>query len=74
MKVKVNLVGLGDNGVRMVEIDTPDIREVDALYILNEVFHQGQNDFQPQNVRSVSVGDIIELKFRVDSVGFSPVE
>jgi len=76
--IKVNLVGLGDKGVRFVDIEIPDdysppigLNGENMDYILNEVFHLGQNDFQPEEVRSVSVGDIVELKFRVENVGFS---
>lgn len=74
-KIKVNLVGFGDRGVRFVDIDLPDLPNqddpYDMDYVLNEVFHLGQNDFQPKDVRSVSVGDVVELRFRVESVGFS---
>ena len=41
---------------RKVEIPTESNELND---ILNEVFHYGQNDFQPQNSPSVSVGDVI---------------
>jgi len=75
-KIKVDLVGFGDKGVRFVDIELPGLPNqddpYDMDYILNEVFHLGQNDFQPQEgVRSVSVGDIVELKFRVENIGFS---
>jgi hypothetical protein len=74
-KIKVNLVGFGDKGVRFVDIELSRLPNqddpYDMEYILNEVFHLGQNDFQPKDVRSVSVGDVIELKFRVETVGFS---
>ena len=74
-KIKVNLVGFGDKGVRFVDIELPAIPNqddpYDMDYVLNEVFHLGQNDFQPKDVRSVSVGDIVELKFRVENIGFS---
>jgi hypothetical protein len=74
-KIKVNLVGFGDKGVRFVDIELPGLPNqddpYDMEYILNEVFHLGQNDFQSKDVRSVSVGDIVELKFRVDPIGFS---
>jgi len=74
-KIKVNLVGFGDRGVRFVDIELPQLPNqydpYDMDYVLNEVFHLGQNDFQPKDVRSVSVGDVVELKFRVESIGFS---
>jgi hypothetical protein len=43
--------------------------------LLGLVFYYGQNEYQPQNHCSVSVGDVIELEghgfFRVDPSGFS---
>jgi hypothetical protein len=69
-KIKVSLVGFGDKGVRFVDIELPD-DENRMSQILGEVFRLGQNDFQPKDVRSVSVGDIIELKFKVEDIGFS---
>lgn len=44
---------------------------------LDLVFHYGQNDFQPQQIPSVSVGDIIRIslgRFKVVSFGFEDVE
>lgn len=35
--------------------------------LLNLVYHYGQNDFQPRQAPSVSVGDIIELKLEPGS-------
>ena len=43
--------------VREIEIeDTTSINDA-----LNNAFHFGQNDFQPRETPSVSVGDILEL-------------
>lgn len=38
------------------------------LALLGLVFHWGQNDFQPQHVPSVSVGDVIRVK-TIDAYG-----
>ena len=65
MKFRVRMLAfeeLRENGsckIRMVDVpnekvtgSTPDD--------LNEIFHHGQNDFQPQQICSVSVCDVIE--------------
>jgi len=73
--VKVNMTAFGNEGeVRMVELDrslesfgvvlrddgTAD-DEGNILFLLEEVFRLGQNDFQPQRHPSVSVGDVVEV-------------
>jgi hypothetical protein len=59
-----------DYQVRMTAYDSPRIRTVhipdDELtgateHDLELIFRYGQNDFQPQNCYSVSVGDVVEL-------------
>lgn len=57
--------------VRLIAFeDEPQIREVNVpneeiTGIVNRdlelIFHYGQNDFQPQRIRSVSVADVAEL-------------
>lgn len=70
MIVKVRMLAFGEPGeVRNVMIpnETPEAEVLDA------VFHWGQNDFQPQNHCSVSMGDVIEWQdglHIVCSVGF----
>lgn len=47
-----------------------------ATATLDDVYYHGQNDFQPQPVRSVSCGDIIRWKghrYMVISAGFRHV-
>jgi hypothetical protein len=58
IKVKAYLCGLGESRTPPVvrEIEIPDSE------ILELAFRYGQNDFQPvDGIRSVSVGDIVEL-------------
>lgn len=48
--------------VREVEISSEYLEKVEHTYdILELIFRFGQNDFQPQQCCSVSVGDVIEL-------------
>ena len=58
MKVKTHLLAFKEDKIRMVEI--PD--ETGVSDILDQTFVYGQNDFQPQRMPSLSVGDVIELK------------
>lgn len=76
--VKVGLVGFGTMKSRFVDIPDSSLKtsEGDMFEtdnILEAVFKYGQNDFQPQEIRSVSVGDIIFLPtgtYRVETAGF----
>ena len=43
----------------MVEIDER-IEHSDIMVALEEIFKMGQNDFQPQPMPSLSVGDVVE--------------
>jgi hypothetical protein len=64
--------------VREIEIEDTD----DLKTALNSAFRFGQNDFQPRQTPSVSVGDILELPEQfgddrlhvVMSCGFKPME
>ena len=60
MKVKTHLLAFEEDKIRMVEI--PDDTGVFEDHILDATFKYGQNDFQPQPMPSLSVGDVIELK------------
>lgn len=68
--VEVEMLAFGDPGeIRSVGIP-PD---TEPANILDEVYHWGQNDFQPQQHPSVSMGDVIrhdDGKYIVCSVGF----
>jgi hypothetical protein len=72
MKVKVHLLAFGQpNEVRYVEVEAPASEE---QALLDQVFHFGQNDFQPQRHPSVSMGDVVELEnskfYVIQAVGF----
>ena len=77
MKFKVHMLA-NEPAYRVREVDLPGITEdILSTYkedtLLNEIYVYGQNDFQPQQCCSVSVGDIIELgdkMFLVASIGF----
>ena len=72
MKVLVEMLAYVDKGTfREVEIPDVEIPNQDAL--LDQVFYYGQNDFQPRQLPSVSVGDVIYLndkKFLIKGTGF----
>lgn len=57
MKIKVALVSFGTFQTRYVDVPSDTTED----NVLDRVFHYGQNEFQNQPVRSVSVGDIIFL-------------
>jgi hypothetical protein len=69
MLIRVYLTAFGEGAVRLV-----DIPNNPPNGLLNATFHWGQNDFQPQQLPSVSVGDVIELPsgelYRVAASGF----
>ncbi len=49
------------NNIREVEVPIQEIAQQDLESVLNTIFKYGQNDIQAKNIRSVSVGDVIEL-------------
>lgn len=60
-KFNVHMTAYEPARVRVVEI--PDDRLFDSVdHDLELIFMYGQNDFQPQNMCSVSVGDMVEYK------------
>jgi hypothetical protein len=66
MKIKVELWAFADGKVRQVEIldriwQLYVSGEISAEALLEEVFRMGQNEFQPQEMPSVSMGDVIVL-------------
>lgn len=73
MEVNVILANMegGSQEIRRVFVDAENKSEIE---ILNDVFENGQNMFSEQkNIRSVSIGDMIELNkkfFLVNSLGF----
>lgn len=68
MDFQVEMLAFGDPGeIRIVSI--PDDKEQS----LENVFHYGQNDFQPKAHPSVSVGDVVTYqneKYLVSGIGF----
>ena len=72
MLVEVELRGFNDyvdSGIRYVDVPDSKIpsanmalnNEVALMSALDKVFYYGQNDFQPKQQRSVSVGDVVRL-------------
>lgn len=56
MIINVHMLAFMDGEIR--EVSIPD----DSKEVLRDVFHNGQNDFQPSSTCcSVSVGDVIDL-------------
>lgn len=49
------------NNIREVEVPIQEVAQQDLNSVLEAIFKYGQNDFQPKDIRSVSVGDVIEL-------------
>ena len=78
MEITVHLLAFDDTGpipTRIVDLPDDMVGESDqAGHLLDLTFYFGQNDFQPKPVRSVSVGDVIELPdgalHRVLGIGF----
>ena len=61
------------DAVKIRRVTIPEESGRSILEQLEDIFHFGQNDFQPQQLYSVSVGDVIELDgqyYLVAMVGF----
>ena len=73
MDIQVHMLAFGTSGeIRIVNLPDCDLPQP-LNEILDLVFHYGQNDFQPKEHCSVSVGDVIEYNdtyFRVARMGF----
>ena len=74
MKVPVHMFAFSHNRNTVRQVEIPDAllpKSVNALIpedlppriknILDLTFKYGQNDFQPQDIYSVSVGDVVEI-------------
>jgi len=51
--------------------------EESRMFVLEKIWMYGQNDFQPKQQRSVSVGDVVRLydrKFEVAMLGFEEIK
>lgn len=72
MKFNVHMLAFNDKGT-IREVDIPDGDYDSKDDILDAVFKYGQNDFQPQKITSVSVGDVVKYTgefWLVAAVGF----
>ena len=75
MQITVHLLAFTEDGpipTRTVDLP-PEAKDASAEELLDLVFKFGQNMFQSKPVRSVSVGDVIDLDqglFLVQGVGF----
>ena len=73
MNFHVEMLAFGrPEEIRIVEVPNDKITE-DTNRNLEMVFEFGQNEFQPQNHPSVSVGDVIQYndeKYLVKNIGF----
>ena len=82
MKIPVHMLAFGGCAIR--EVDVPDSELVSPTnviqgnctleqYILERTFYWGQNDFQPMQFPSVSVGDVIEYEgfHLIEPTGFT---
>jgi len=76
MQITVHLLAFNeDTPIPVRIVDVPEDKSGgDSHHLLDMAFYFGQNDFQPKPVRSVSVGDVVELPngelHRVLGVGF----
>lgn len=64
-----------DHGIRTVEVPAEELTQ-DWKKDVERIYYWGQNDFQPQQIPSVSVGDIIRYEGRrylVKVVGFEEI-
>jgi len=70
MKITVYMLAFNEEvsiPMRIVEVPDHEVKNLyedpdeDRLHLLERVFFYGQNDFQPQPIRSVSTGDVIKL-------------
>jgi hypothetical protein len=73
MIYEVEMNSFADGRIREVEVDEQLMAPNDLDQNLEKVFYFGQNDFQPRNLPSVSVGDVIRMngkRFGVAMFGF----
>lgn len=80
MKIAVHMFAFANGAIRWVEIPQDVVPVLHtAKDWLEMVFHYGQNDFQPQPMPSVSMGDVVELHkdgqtfWRCEACGWKPV-
>lgn len=74
--IQVQQFKFNDGQYRNVEVPASEISE-DVMETLEKVYQYGQNDFQPLNCPSVSVGDVINYDrkyFVVANFGFKQIK
>ena len=80
LRYEVEMLAFGEPGeIRIVDIPAHRMPpNASILDILALIFEYGQNDFQPKNRPSVSVGDVIRYsnggRYYVAGVGFAEVD
>jgi len=63
MKINVFLTAFKRYGHQIRQVEVPKEECVgNTDFVLNNIFRYGQNEIQPQQIRSVSAGDAIEYK------------
>jgi hypothetical protein len=77
MKVEVEMRAFMNGAIRVVDIPDAELGpEPTQVAVLELAFKYGQNDFQPQRMTSVSVGDVVRYDgrlFAVDFMGYKEV-
>lgn len=66
-----------DFGIRNVEVPDYEAVRLPEEKLLEVVMRYGQNDFQPQKIPSVSVGDVVRIdgrRFLVVTFGFKEIK
>jgi hypothetical protein len=74
--VEVEMVAFMNGAIRPVDVPMDEFLAEDEAGQLELVFKYGQNDFQPKQFCSVSVGDVVRLngrRFRVGGMGWETV-
>ena len=65
MKYNVHLTAFRKHGHQIRQVEVPDEEcNGNTDFVLERIFHWGQNECQPQQIRSVSAGDIIEYNHK----------
>jgi len=74
----IRIVDVPQNKIESAENDIPSYLKEKT--VLELIFYYGQNDFQPQRIPSVSVGDVVEMGnednpryFEVNMSGFKEI-
>lgn len=81
MIVEVEMVAFKESGhdfgIRNVEVPDHEAVRLPEEKLLEAVMRYGQNDLQPQQIPSVSVGDVVRIdgrRFLVSPVGFKELK